>query len=116
MKRSWLFVGLAMLSPGAALGAQGPAHVAESYDAVFDELRDLAEVQDRVAQVHGLTLKRDAASFVFTEGHFYVLSPIAGRDVAVAFVGDDRPRIGGPRPSRSLGCEPPRLDVPLARA
>ena len=70
-------------SPGSAAGGVHPV----SYEALYDELRGLQAVPNRVAAVSQLTLKRDVGEFKFGPGAFYLLSSLAGRTVGAVFVG-----------------------------
>jgi len=67
--------------------ATAPAGAADRYDPVFDQLRTMTPRGDRVAAVHGLTLRRDAIEFRFEDGYLYLLTPVAGRTVGAAFRG-----------------------------
>ncbi len=60
---------------------------AERYEPVFDELRHLTPRGDRVATVRNLVLRRDAIAFQFDDGEIFTTSPVAGRTLAVVFVG-----------------------------
>jgi len=66
--------------------AQSPA-LPESYDSVFDQLRKLAAVRSGVAVVRGLTIRRDVMTLKLDSGLAYLLTPVAGRTVGIAFVG-----------------------------
>jgi len=72
-------------APGLA-AAQSPA-IPESYDSVFDQLKSLAPVRSGVAVVRGLTLRRDVMTLTLDSGLAYLLTPVAGRTVGIAFVG-----------------------------
>lgn len=72
--------------PGAAPG-QGARAGTESYEAVFDEVRNLAPRGDRVATVRNFVLRRDVAEFRLTEGTLQLLTDAGGRTVGAAFVG-----------------------------
>jgi len=72
-------------APGLA-AAQSPA-IPESYDSVFDQLKNLAPVRSGVAVVRGLTLHRDVMTLTLDSGLAYLLTPVAGRTVGIAFVG-----------------------------
>ncbi len=85
----------ALVSPG--LAAQAPAQVtidhpaatvAESYEAVFDQLTTARVLTDRVATVRNLVIQRDVARFTLAQGTLALLSPIGGRTVAAVFTGD----------------------------
>ena len=69
-----------------ALLAQSPA-IPESYDSVFDQLKNIAPVRSGVAVVRGLTLRRDVMTLQLDSGLAYLLTPVAGRTVGIAFVG-----------------------------
>jgi hypothetical protein len=55
------------------------------YDSVYAELVHLGPVSGQVAQVHDLTLRRDAGEFTLSSGTLVLLSPVNDRTVAVAF-------------------------------
>lgn len=59
-----------------------------NYDSVYAELVHLAPVRGQLAQVHDVTLRRDAGEFTLNSGTLAILSPVNGRTVAVAFHGD----------------------------
>lgn len=93
-------LGTALLfaSPTAIVVAQQSANVpapvtgatarrADSYDSVFDELRGIAPLGDRLAPVHDLTLRRDAIEFRLQDGYLYLLTPVAGRTIGAGFRG-----------------------------
>ena len=60
---------------------------ADSYDTVFNQIKKLAPRSDRVATVHNLVLHRDVLELRLDAGSLYLLTPVAGRNVGVAFVG-----------------------------
>src|SRR3990172_1908575 len=92
---------LCLALPRAAPG-QGIRAGTESYEAMFDELRNLAPRGDRVATVRNLVLRRDVAESGLTEGTPQLLPDGGGRTVGAVFVG------GGP-----LSLTPP-LEVERA--
>ena len=72
-------------TPVSSHAAPGPA--AERYEPVFDELRHVLPRGDRVATVRHLTLRRDVIQFQLEDGDLFATSPVAGRTIAVVFVG-----------------------------
>ncbi len=68
-------------SPPTAVAA------AASYDALFDELMQMAPRADRVAAVSNLTLQRDVARFTMESGQIHLLTPVGGRSVGAVFRG-----------------------------
>ena len=60
---------------------------ADSYDTVFTQVKNLAPRTNQVAAVHNLVLHRDVMELRLDAGSIYVLTPVAGRTVGVAFVG-----------------------------
>lgn len=79
----------------AAAGAVAPldgqtAGGVPDYEAVYRQLTALAPVPGRTASVENLVLERDAARFSMEQGALYLLSPVAGRTVAVGFAGRGR--------------------------
>lgn len=59
---------------------------AERYEPVIDGLRNMTRVE-RVAPVHGLTLRRDALTFHLDDGNVFLAAPVGDRTVAAVFVG-----------------------------
>ena len=57
-----------------------------AYDTVFDQVRNLAPTTS-VAPVRGLVLRRDVMELKLDSGRAYLLTPIAGRTIGIAFVG-----------------------------
>ncbi len=67
----------------AAAVAAGP----EQYEPVFEQLSKMKARGDSVAAVHNLSLRRDAIQFQLADGNLYLATPVAGRTIAVIFVG-----------------------------
>lgn len=63
----------------SALPQQAP------YDSVFERLRNLAP--DAIAPVKNVVLKRDAMELRFDSGYAYLLTPVSGRTIGIAFAG-----------------------------
>lgn len=79
---------LAILAAAAVnMQAQQPRPAA-TYAERLDELTHLADADARVASVKHLVFRRDAAQFTLENGNLYLLGPIGGRSVAMAFKGD----------------------------
>ena len=86
---------LVMLFPPAISAQLAPAlsGIAGSdvaYEQRYAELKELQAVPNRVAQVSGLVMKRDAAQFTFDNGQFYLLTPVGGRTMGAVFLGTGR--------------------------
>lgn len=60
---------------------------AGAYEPVFDQLRHMTPLANRVAAVHNLTLRRDAIEFHLQDGTLSLATPVSGRSVAAIFVG-----------------------------
>ena len=73
------------MSAVVALAAAALCLAQTPYDSAFDQLRSLKP--DRAAQIRGLRLQRDALSVTLDSGFIYVLTPVGGRTVGVAFLG-----------------------------
>jgi hypothetical protein len=87
----WLWV---MLLPSTISAQLAPPASGGSLDATYEQryadLKELQAVPNRVAQVSGLVIKRDAGQFTFENGKFYLLTPIGGRTVGAVFLGTGR--------------------------
>ena len=57
------------------------------YDSVFDQLKNLAPLPAAVAPVNNVVLRRDAMELRLESGTAYLLTPVSGRTVGIAFVG-----------------------------
>ncbi len=58
-----------------------------SYEQRYEELRGLQAAPNRIARATQLVLKRDAGQFTFSDGTFYLLTPIGGRIMGAVFIG-----------------------------
>ena len=67
----------------AATVSAGP----DQYEPAFDQLTKMKPRADSVAVVHNLSLRRDAIQFQLADGNLYLATPVAGRTIAVIFVG-----------------------------
>src|SRR5438552_19117160 len=56
-------------------------------DPVYTQLRTL-KMSGETAAVSGLTIQRDAGTFVFNRGEFHFTQPVQGKVVAAVFIGD----------------------------
>ena len=74
------------------------ASVQTPYDTVFDQIKNLARLPNAAAPVHGVVLRRDVMELRLDDGVAYQLTPVAGRTMAIAWVG-----------SGSLSFVPPLL-------
>src|SRR5882724_11798432 len=63
------------------------ASVQTPYDTVFDQIKGIAPLPNAVAPVHGLILRRDVMELRLDDGIAYQLTPVAGRPMAIAWVG-----------------------------
>ena len=57
------------------------------YDSVFDQLKNLAPLPTATAPVKDVVLRRDAMELRLHSGTAYLLTPLSGRTIGVAFVG-----------------------------
>ena len=57
------------------------------YDSVFDQLKSLAPLPAAVAPVNNVVLRRDAMELRLESGSAYLLTPLSGRTIGIAFVG-----------------------------
>jgi len=57
------------------------------YDTVFEQIRNLAPLPNAAAPVHGVVLRRDVMELRLDDGVAYQLTPVAGRTMAIAWVG-----------------------------
>ena len=57
------------------------------YDTVYDQLKNLAPLGNRVAAVHGVVLRRDVMELRLDDGFAFELTPVGGRPMAIAYVG-----------------------------
>jgi len=64
-------------------------------DPVYGQLRSL-KISGETAAVNGLTIQRDASTFVFNRGEFHFTIPIQGNVVAGVFIGDGEFRLDPP--------------------
>jgi Peptidase family M1 domain len=58
-----------------------------AYLTYYNQLREMRPLKELTAPVRGLTLKRDAAELVFEEGRMWLMTPVNGRTIGVAFEG-----------------------------
>lgn len=58
-----------------------------AYDSVYDQVKALAPQLDAVAPVTGLVLRRDVMELRLDSGAAYLLTPVAGRVIAIEFTG-----------------------------
>jgi hypothetical protein len=67
---------------------------------VYAQLRSL-KMTGETAAVNGMTIHRDAATFIFNRGEFHFTEPIQDKVVAAVFIGDGEFQLAPPRPSKS---------------
>ena len=80
-----LLPALVSVLPFVTLPAQHPA--ANSYRDFYSRLVSVGPLREQTAEVRGLTLKRDAGEFVLEQGRVWLLTPVEGRTVGLAFEG-----------------------------
>jgi hypothetical protein len=84
----WFTVGLAQ---GSATLQTAPAAKLNS-DSLYQLIRQKSNTPDGfsgpVAGVNNLVFKRDAATFKFSSGEIYFLTPVEGRTIGAVFLGD----------------------------
>ncbi|HET8713710.1 MAG TPA: M1 family aminopeptidase [Gemmatimonadales bacterium] len=68
----------------AAAAQQSP------YDSVFEQLKSIAPLRDSVAAVRNVVLRRDAMELRLESGTAFLLTPLSGRTIGIAFVGSGR--------------------------
>ncbi|PYS35940.1 MAG: hypothetical protein DMG14_25870 [Acidobacteria bacterium] len=100
-----ILLGLWMVSQSA-----GPSRVS---DAVYGQLRSL-KINGETAPANGLTIHRDAATFIFNRGEFHFTEPVQGKVVAAVFIGDGEFRLDPPTAVEKRNLEIFVKDVPLA--
>jgi hypothetical protein len=61
-----------------------------AYDSVFNQLRGLEPVSHAVAPVKDVVVRRDAMELRLESGTAYLLTPLSGRTIGIAFVGGGR--------------------------
>src|SRR5215510_1701605 len=64
-------------------------------DPFYAQLRSL-KISGETAPANGLTIRRDAATFVFNRGEFHFAEPVQGKVVAAVFIGDGEFRMEPP--------------------
>ena len=80
-----LAASLAMIGP--QLQAQGTQPDAAQYESVRLALVALGSGKGKAADVAGLVIRRDVATFTLERGRLWLLEPINGRNVAIAYQG-----------------------------
>lgn len=58
-----------------------------AYDSVYDQLKALAPLRDAVAPVKNVVFRRDAMELRLESGKAYLLTPVSGRTIGIAFLG-----------------------------
>ena len=113
-----LVVGVMVLA--SALDAQGPRPNAAAYETVRLALAGLGAGNGKAADVTGLVLRRDVATFTLERGRIWVLAPIAGRTVAVAYQGTGTFAFAPAHPVEqrvlTTAHKTPALSVPIREA
>lgn len=75
-----------MTAVAAALVVAALSPMQTAYDTAFDQIKNLKPTTS-VAPVKNLVLRRDVMELHFDSGHAYLLTPIRGRTIGIAFVG-----------------------------
>jgi len=75
-----------MIAAAVAVAAAVVSPMQTAYDTVFDQLKNLKPTTS-VATVRNITLHRDIMELQLDSGQAYLLTPIRGRTVGIAFVG-----------------------------
>src|SRR5713226_1207154 len=73
-------------TPQSAAAPSAPRALANN-DATYVKLRNIRIGEDTIP-VKDFTLKRDAGTFLFKSGTFYLLEPVNGRITGAVFLGD----------------------------
>ena len=79
-----------LLTCGLVCLVSVPSHAqsfpaAATYAAYYDQLMSVKPLADQSAAVAGITLKRDVGELAFQEGRIWLLTPVNGRTVGIAF-------------------------------
>src|SRR5260370_7534973 len=81
------FAGLSRAqAPQSAAAPSAPRALANN-DATYVKLRNIRVGEDTIP-VKDFTLKRDAGTFLFKSGAFYLLEPVNGKITGAVFLGD----------------------------
>jgi hypothetical protein len=80
-----LLLGHAMMA--AIIYASGNSPAPVNAESVYKQLRNI-KVSGKTVSVQNLVLKRDAATFTFKQGTFYLLHPVENRFTGAVFIGD----------------------------
>jgi hypothetical protein len=75
-----------MPAVAAVLAVAVLAPIQSAYDTVFDQVKNLKPTT-AVAPVKNIVLRRDVMELRLDSGHAYLLTPIGGRTIGIAFVG-----------------------------
>jgi hypothetical protein len=76
-----------MLGAAALLLSVSALTAQTAYDTVYDQLKNLAPLGETVAPVRGVVLRRDVMELRLDSGSAFLLTPVAGRTIGIAFVG-----------------------------
>ena len=76
-----------MTAVAAALVVAALSPMQTAYDTVFDQVKNLKPTTS-VAPVKNIVLRRDVMELKLDSGHAYLLTPIGGRTIGIAFVGN----------------------------
>lgn len=76
-----------MTAVAAALVVAALSPMQTPYDTVFDQLKNLKPTTS-IAPVKNIVLRRDVMELHLDSGHAYLLTPIGGRTIGIAFVGN----------------------------
>src|SRR2546425_3905796 len=80
------FAGLSRAQTPQSTAPSAPRALANN-DAMYVKLRNIRVGEDTIP-VKDFTLKRDAGTFLFKSGAFYLLEPVNGKITGAVFLGD----------------------------
>lgn len=103
---AWSLVAAAA-APAVLIAQSSPTSSAVAYDfkSRYREIMALEPRTDRVAEVRGLKLVRDAGTFILEEGRVYLLRDVGGRTVGAAFTGQGTFTLSAPMATEQLSIE-----------
>ncbi|MEP7324583.1 MAG: M1 family aminopeptidase [Gemmatimonadota bacterium] len=94
----WRRLACALLALMPSAGHAQSFEAAATYEAYYDQLMHIQPLTDQGASVAGITLKRDAGQLEFIDGRIWLLTPVNGRTIGVAFRGHGNFRFSPPSP------------------
>src|SRR5260370_25449597 len=81
------FAGLSRAKEPQSAAAPSAPRTLGNNDATYVKLRNIRVGEDTIP-VKDFTLKRDAGTFLFKSGTFYLLEPVNGKITGAVFLGD----------------------------